>query len=75
MTAITFKDDKEELDFYRELKRNTNEMIDEIHDLLGLDKEYPKRLYLMSLRKQELVLLKNAIKNKLKEKDRRKNEN
>ncbi len=63
---LEFNSDKEELEFYRDYKRKTNDLIDEIHDLLDLDKEHPKRLYIMQCGKKELILLKNAIKKKLK---------
>lgn len=66
---LFFKNEKEELEFYREYKnRKSFEISDEIHKLLGIySEEYNKRLYLLQIGKKELILLKNAIKNKLKD--------
>ena len=66
MREIKFESDKEELEFYRDRKKKSWEIQDEIHDLLGVSKESTERLYLIALGKTDLILLKNAIK-KLKE--------
>ena len=65
MKNRTFRDEQEELEFYREKSKKSNQIIDEIHDLLGIDKEYPKRLWLLQVNKEELVLIKWAIRDKI----------
>ena len=70
MTKLFFKNDEEELNFYREFKSKKSwEVQEEILKLLDLPYEQEKweeRLYLLSLGKTVLLLLRNAIKNKLK---------
>lgn len=63
MSWMNFKNDKEELEFYREMKKPINQIIDEIHKLLGLEEGY--RIYLLSCGRKELIQLKWAIQNKL----------
>lgn len=70
MGELTFKSDKEELQFYREYNAKTiSEISDEIHKLLDLNPEYPKGITLMQIGKIELLRLKNAIINKLKKEE------
>ena len=64
---LEFKNDKEELEYHRDYCRRVNDIINEIHDLLGIDKDYPNRLHIVQIGKKELIQLKNAIKNKLKQ--------
>lgn len=62
---LKFETEKEELEYYRDYRRKANNIIDEIHDLLELDKEYPNRLQIMQCGKKELILLKNSIKKRI----------
>jgi hypothetical protein len=61
------KELEEENYILKQINKPTKEIIDDIHDLLEVDKEYPNRLYLQSLTRKELLKLKYAIQ-KLKEK-------
>ncbi len=63
---LKFESDKDELEYYREMKNTTlGQLSDEIHELVGIDKEYSQSLYLMAMGKSDLIRLKNAIKKKL----------
>ena len=62
---MIFNDKDQEIEFLKDMKKLSRQIVDEIQDYLAIDSSWENRIHIESCHKETLVKLKNAVKKRV----------